>query len=185
MAANSSSKLCRRLFQDSKPRTLIQQSLDQLINGEQERFRAKWNFDVNQTSITNTWKVVTDPKASFYVRPPHKLKAKRRLTPSVLQYFRSRKQTPNKCLPSSSLFGNLMFDFSTSKAERLDATESELPQQPISPIHSPAKSSFATTSEVSLIAEPIFKIPALPKVLKRKSNARMTGEGKHFSFKMK
>ncbi|VDO07214.1 unnamed protein product [Rodentolepis nana] len=177
MAANPTSKLCRRLFQDSKPRTLIQQNLDQLIKGEQERFRAKWNFDVNKVSSSNSWKIVTDTKASFYTRPPRKLKAKRRLTPSMLESLRSNMQTSQTCLTSSRVFGKIAFNFSSPHVEKMDNIETTLQpgptQQPISLISSPVKS-FASTSTSLLLADPVFKIPAVPKILKRKSNPRMT-----------
>ncbi|VDL21656.1 unnamed protein product [Hymenolepis diminuta] len=178
MPANPTSKLCRRLFKDSKPRVFIQQNLDQLIKGEQERFLAKWNFDVNKVSSSNSWKIITDPKASFYVRPPHKLKAKRRLTPSMLESLRSEMQTPRKCLTSSCLFGNIVFNFSSPQVEKMDtmgtAPQSGPAQQSISVISSSVESHFASTSKSPLSADPVFKIPAVPKILKRKSNPRMT-----------
>nr|CDS30352.1 expressed conserved protein [Hymenolepis microstoma] len=178
MAANPTSKLCRRLFQDSKPRALIQQNLDQLIKGEQERFRAKWNFDVNKVSSSNSWKILTDTKASFYTRPPHKLKAKRRLTPSMLESLRSEMQNSKTCLTSSCLFGNIAFNFSSPHVEKIDTAETTLQpeptQQPISIMSSPVKSHFASASKPLLLGEPVFKIPAVPKILKRKSNPRMT-----------
>ncbi|KAM7542528.1 hypothetical protein Aperf_G00000001546 [Anoplocephala perfoliata] len=177
MTANSTSKLCRRLFQDSGPRAFIQQSLDQLIQRDQERFRAKWNFDVTKASSSTSWKIVRNPGASFYTRPPRILKAKRRLTPSMLESLRSEAQTPNKeCLSGSHWFGHVVFDFSSPQVEKMEiaTSASEPVQPPVSTVSSSVKSYGASSANAPLLADPIFKIPPVTKVLKRKPNPRMT-----------
>lgn len=187
MTANPTSKLCRRLFQDSGPRVFIQQSLDQLLQRDQERFRAKWNFDVNKASSSTSWKIVTNPKASFYTRPPRKLKAKRRVPASVLESLRSETQTPNKKgLSGSRLFGQVVFNFSSPQMEKIEvnASHSEPIQQPVTIVSSAVISHNASSGSAPLLADPVFKIPHVAKVLKRKCNPRMTGKNYFIFFQL-
>ncbi|KER22929.1 hypothetical protein X801_10843 [Opisthorchis viverrini] len=102
--------VCRRLFGEVNP-TCVQQALETMILKDTERFTKIWNFPpfsntseerqplsvLNATqpgsdtrrgetvsSTRNGWRLV-HPEASFYITPPRRLKARRRLTPSVAE----------------------------------------------------------------------------------------------------
>ncbi|CAH8459459.1 unnamed protein product [Dicrocoelium dendriticum] len=99
--------VCRRLFGEVTC-SKVQQTLEAIIRKDTERFTKIWNFPLiargedprqplshkNQDAVTevrNTdalgvpqmnWQLI-QPEASFYTTPPRRLKAYRRLTPSV------------------------------------------------------------------------------------------------------
>ncbi|VDM34416.1 unnamed protein product [Hydatigera taeniaeformis] len=180
--ANSTAKFCRQLFQDAAPRVMVQQALDQVIRADQERFRAKWNFDVAKGSST-AWRIVHEPKAAFYTKAPRRLKARRRLNQTVLERLQGEISTPNGGLLSdASLIGNLVFDFSgppVKKKIRSDLIpSSEADPPPVSLATAPCEcstSSIPPTHPISPTADPIFKLPSpILKLLKRKSHPRMT-----------
>ncbi|VDP81986.1 unnamed protein product [Echinostoma caproni] len=102
--------VCRRLFCEPT-QALVQQTLETVIRRDQERFSKVWNFppDVSvrqplaskNLSLSNSenqpiqrtdsgvcsWRLF-QPEAAFYNTPPRKLKAYRRLAPSVAQKTR-------------------------------------------------------------------------------------------------
>ncbi|GAA54412.1 hypothetical protein CSKR_104219 [Clonorchis sinensis] len=102
--------VCRRLFGEVNP-TCVQQTLETMILKDTERFTKIWNFPPFSNtpeerqpltmlnaiqpgsdtrhgetvgSTRNGWRLV-QPEASFYITPPRRLKARRRLTPSVAE----------------------------------------------------------------------------------------------------
>lgn len=108
-------QFCRRLFTDTTPYLLVQQTLETVLRKDQERFKKKWNFPLitinqetenraptgqlnSQSSDESTdidearkcgWKLI-QPNAQFYSTPPRKLKAHRRLAPTVAQKVRQQ-----------------------------------------------------------------------------------------------
>lgn len=181
-AANLTAKFCRQLFQDTAPRVMVQQTLDQVIRADQERFRAKWNFDVAKGSST-TWKIVHEPKAAFYTKIPRRLKARRRLNQSVVGTLRGEMQTPNEGLLSdSSLVGNLIFNFSGQPVEKkmrntlIPSCEPDSPSVTVTPAPCGCTTSRVSSAPTTLpTADPVFKLPSpISKLLKRKSHPRMT-----------
>nr|CDS21968.1 expressed conserved protein [Echinococcus granulosus] len=183
-AANLTAKFCRQLFQDTAPRVMVQQTLDQVIRADQERFRAKWNFDVAKGSST-TWKIVHEPKAAFYTKIPRRLKARRRLNQSVVGTLRGEMQTPNEgLLLDSSLVGNLIFNFSGQPVEKkmrntlIPSCEPDSPSVTVTPAPCGCTTSRVSSAPTTLpTADPVFKLPSpISKLLKRKSHPRMTGK---------
>ncbi|KAA0197297.1 hypothetical protein FBUS_07585 [Fasciolopsis buskii] len=102
--------VCRRLFCEPA-QNLVHQTLEAVMRKDQERFSKLWNFPPsdaagrrplvsrNITSDSETHSVATDdptvsnwrlfqPEAGFYITPPRKLKAYRRLNQSVAQKTR-------------------------------------------------------------------------------------------------
>ncbi|KAF8569249.1 hypothetical protein P879_07006 [Paragonimus westermani] len=106
--------VCRRLFGEATY-TRVQQTMEAVIRKDAERFTKIWNFpliprlaseprqplfqlnvdqhssDVRSTEAAEVnkccWQLI-QPEAVFYTTPPRKLKAYRRLTPSVAQKAR-------------------------------------------------------------------------------------------------
>ncbi|VDL98920.1 unnamed protein product [Schistocephalus solidus] len=123
MAANSTARCCRKLFQDSAPRAAVQDTMKNLMRLEAERLATKWNFDVTRassyvptpeptpTSHPNLQWQLFQPKASFYARSPRRLKARRRLNPSLAQKLCRELYGPRKTLSDMNFSGILGPDF--------------------------------------------------------------------------
>ena len=178
--ANSTAKFCCRLFQDTAPRVVAQQALDQMIKADQERFCAKWKFDVNLGTSKN-WNIIQTPKATFYTKLPRRLKARRRLTPSMVEKLQAEMKTSTKApLSQSSLFGRLVFDFSETPEEKdnfIAETSTILKLPSMSASTRECSPTLTSKSATSLKADPVFKfITPLPKVTKRKINPKLTGK---------
>ncbi|KAL7053477.1 hypothetical protein AAHC03_027089 [Spirometra sp. Aus1] len=123
MAANSTARCCRKLFQDTAPRAAVQDTMKNLMRLEAERMATKWNFDVTKASSytpvpepttsshpTLQWQLF-QPKASFYARSPRRLKARRRLNPSLAQKLCQELYGPRRTLSDINFSGLLGPDF--------------------------------------------------------------------------
>ncbi|VDD81369.1 unnamed protein product [Mesocestoides corti] len=185
-AANSTAKFCRRLFQDAAPRVAAQQTMDQIIRADQERFSAKWNFDITK-GPSNSWQIINEPKATFYIKAPRRLKAKRRLNLSVAERLRMDLQTPRKgILTESPLIGNFTFNFTrpeplSQPPEQVDTApcpcfDYALPISSIAQCTVPCGSNGVQPTPL-MDSGPIFKLPSpeVKTVKKRKSKPKMTG----------
>ncbi len=194
-AANTTAKFCRRLFQDAAPRVVSSQTVDQVIRADQERFSSRWNFDVARgfakeaPSGQTPWKVIQKPKATFYTATPRRLKARRRLNPSVAERLRQELATPKKgVLTESPLLGNFTFDFSPLKIREeprpVPTILNDEPCNETATAAAPSTSdqSVAPTPTTTLDAEPVIKISTpKSKAAKRKSNPKMTGKLIHLT----
>lgn len=193
MATNATAKICRRLFQDAAvtavaPRAVVQQTMEQVIRADQERFSALWNFDVSRGFAQEAWQVITKPKAAFYIATPRKsLKARRRLNISIADRLRLGMQSPKPTiLTEKTLLGNYTFKFnepgpSTSQLETTDDVnvaglkpqENKL-QQSIKDFGEIADQCISASHVLS--CQSVLTLPApKSKAPKRKSIRRLTG----------